>query len=282
MEEQTVRKLRAPGIRLLFVVLVGLALTVPLLFVYALVSDRQQQAATAQAEIVGGWGGSQVLSGPIIAVPFRTTGSETVMENGKQVTRISEVEKLFYIAPVSHDLSTRIDPEERRKSIYRSVLYTAKVHGSAVFALPADLDRFGVTRERLMWDRAELRIGVSDARGLITGASLAAAGKPLVLQPGKGPAASGGQGFFAFLGWDGNGALEVKYDYGLRGSRSISSARCRYRTLITYASSPYPCTPSSARVSSQKGPICSTTAAWMPPARSANVRVQPLPRTACP
>ena len=222
MEEQTVRKLRAPGIRLLFVVLVGLALTVPLLFVYALVSDRQQQAATAQAEIVGGWGGSQVLSGPIIAVPFRTTGSETVMENGKQVTRISEVEKLFYIAPVSHDLSTRIDPEERRKSIYRSVLYTAKVHGSAVFALPPDLDRFGVTRERLMWDRAELRIGVSDARGLITGASLAAAGKPLVLQPGKGPAASGGQGFFAFLGWDGNGALEVKYDYGLRGSRSIS------------------------------------------------------------
>lgn len=222
MEDQGIRRLRSPGIRLLFVALIGLALTVPLVFVYALVSDRQQQASTAQGEIMAGWGGQQVLSGPLIVVPFRTTGSETVTENGKQVTRVTEVERLFYISPVSHSVETAVAPEERRKSIYRSVLYSAKVHGTARFALPPDLERFGVTRERLMWDRAELRMGVSDARGLTTGAALSAAGKPLSAQPGKGPAASGGQGYFAFLNWDGTGTLDVAYDYGLRGSRALS------------------------------------------------------------
>ena len=38
------------------------------------------------------------------------------------------------------------------------------VKGKARFELPADLERFGVTRERLLWDRAELRMGASDAR----------------------------------------------------------------------------------------------------------------------
>src|SRR3546814_2913053 len=71
-----------------------------------------------------------------------------------------------------------------------------------------------------MWDRAELRVGASDARGLTTGGTISADGKPLEVQPGKGPAASGGQGFFAFLSWDGTGELKVAYAFGLRGSRS--------------------------------------------------------------
>ncbi len=216
------RKDRSPGIRLLFVMLVGMLLTVPLLMTYALVYDRQNQAQTAQAEINAGWGGAQILSGPLIAVPFRTT--ETTLEEvgGKQVSRAVEVEKMFYISPTENRVATQVDPEARVKSIYKSVLYTAQVKGAAKFALPADLERYGVTRERLMWDRAELRIGASDARGLTTGGTLSANGKPLGVQPGKGPGASGGQGFFAFLAWDGQGELTIDYAFGLRGARALS------------------------------------------------------------
>ncbi|WP_353230489.1 cell envelope integrity protein CreD [Novosphingobium sp.] len=216
------RAQRSPAMKLLFVSLIAAALTVPLMLVYALVYDRQNQAATAQAEINSGWGGPQVLSGPIIVVPFRTTETQTVTENGKQVSRATEVEKLFYISAATHHVTTQVNPEERHKSIYRSVLYSAQVKGSAMFALPPDLERYGVTRERLLWDRAELRLGISDARGLTSGGTVTAGGKPLQVQPGKGPAASGGQGFFAFLNWDGSGELAVDYAYGLRGARSLS------------------------------------------------------------
>jgi inner membrane protein len=102
------------------------------------------------------------------------------------------------------------------------VLFEAKVSGKARFALPEDLQRFGVSRELLLWDRAELRMGASDARGLTKGGSLVAGGQKLAVQPGKGPGATGGQGFFAFLPWDGQGELAVDYAFGLRGSGSLS------------------------------------------------------------
>lgn len=222
MSEDAPRKERAPGIKLLFVALIGAVLTIPLLLIYALVYDRQDQSQTAQTAINAGWGGPQVIAGPMIVVPFRTTQTQNEEIGGKAVTRTVEVEKLLYISPVENRAATTIDPQERRKSIYRSVLYEAKITGKASFALPPDLDRFGVTRERLLWDRAELRMGASDARGLTTGGSLKANGKEISLQPGKGPAASGGQGFFAFLPWDGAGTLAIDYAFGLRGSRALS------------------------------------------------------------
>ena len=220
--ETPTRKDRTPGMKLLFTALIAAVLTIPLMLVYALVYDRQDQSQTAQNAINAGWGGPQVIAGPVLVVPFRTTQTQTEEIGGKAVTRAVEVEKLLYVSPVENRATTTILPQERRKSIYRSVLYTARVGGTAKFALPADLERFGVTRERLLWDRAELRMGASDARGLTTGGSLKASGRSLALQPGKGPAASGGQGFFAFLPWDGVGELSVEYAFGLRGSRSLS------------------------------------------------------------
>ena len=222
MSEDTPRKERAPGMKLLFVALIGAVLTVPLLLIYALVYDRQDQSQTAQSAINAGWGGAQVVAGPVIVVPFRTTQTQNEEIGGKAVTRTVEVEKYLYISPTENRAITAIAPQERAKSIYRSVLYEAKVSGKASFTLPDDLPRFEVTRERLLWDRAQLRMGVSDARGLTTGGSLSANGKVLLLQPGKGPAATGGEGFFAFLPWDGEGTLEIGYGFGLRGSRSLS------------------------------------------------------------
>ena len=191
---------RSPGIKLLFVAIVGAVLTIPLLLVYALVYDRQDQSQTAQAAINAGWGGQQVVSGPVIAVPYRAVETQTEqVAGGQSVSRSVEVERTLYVSPLTNRVVTRIAPEERQKSIYKSVLYTAQVSGQARFALPGDLARFAVTAGQLQWDRAELRMGVSDARGLTGGGTLRAGGRVLQTEPGRGPAASGGQGFFEFV-----------------------------------------------------------------------------------
>ncbi|WP_354489752.1 cell envelope integrity protein CreD [Novosphingobium sp. 1529] len=216
------RRAGSPAVRLLFACFIGLALLIPLMMVKGLVSDRQQQAQTAREAITAGWGGAQVLAGPVLVVPFRTTQVENVTDNGKPVTRVSEVEKLVYISPVDHQIRTMVTPEARAKSIYRTVVFTAQVAGHATFQLPDDLAHFSITRERLMWDRAELRMGVSDARGLIGTAKLVAGGKALEVQPGHGPGSTSGQGYFAFAPWDGKGSLSVDYAFGVRGSQSLS------------------------------------------------------------
>ena len=216
------RKDRSPGMKLLLTAVIGFVLMVPLMMVYALVWDRQIQSDTAQQTINQGWGGPQVIAGPVIVVPFRTTQTQTEQIDGKTVNRVVEVEKYLYISPTENKVTTKVDPQERKKSIYRSVLYEAAISGAAKFELPADLPRFGVTRERLLWDRAELRMGASDSRRLTKGGVLKVNGETLTVQPGKGPGATGGEGFFAFLPWKGEGALSVDYTFGLRWSRSLS------------------------------------------------------------
>ncbi|WP_395396022.1 cell envelope integrity protein CreD (plasmid) [Novosphingobium sp. BL-8A] len=207
---------------MLFASLIGLALAIPLMLVYALIWDRERQSQTAQDAINAGWGGPQVIAGPVVVVPFRTTQTQNEEVDGRIVARTVEVDKLLYISPTQNNVTTSVTPQERRKSIYRSVLFEAQISGVATFTLPPDLARFGVTRERLLWDQAELRMGASDARGLTKGAVLRADGQALAVQPGKGPRATSGQGFFAFLPWNGEGSLSVDYRFGLRGSRSLS------------------------------------------------------------
>ena len=45
---------RSPGMKLLLVAIVAAVLTIPLMLVYALVYDRQDQSQTAQASIAAG------------------------------------------------------------------------------------------------------------------------------------------------------------------------------------------------------------------------------------
>jgi len=234
---EEVRRERSPGIKLLLASLVGLVLVIPLLLIYALVWDRQDQSNTAQAAINAGWGGPQVVAGPVVVVPFKTTEVQNEVVDGKTISRTVEVERMLYVSPVDNSVATKIAPEERRKSIYRSVLYEADIKGKARFELPTDLPRFGVTQDKLIWDRAELRMGTSDARGLTNGGTLTANGKALSVEPGKGPASTSGQGFFAFLPWNGDGALEVEYGFGLRGSRSLSLVPRGGKTVWNVSSS---------------------------------------------
>ena len=51
MAEDIIRRERSPGMKLLLAALVGLALMVPLMMVYWLVYDRQEQSTTAQTAI---------------------------------------------------------------------------------------------------------------------------------------------------------------------------------------------------------------------------------------
>lgn len=213
---------RSPGFKLFFAGLVALILVVPLVMVYALAWDRQEQANTAQNSIAAGWGGPQVMVGPVLVIPYTTDSVETVTENGQQRTRSVRVTRELFLSPERNAITTELRPELKKKSIYESVLFVARNTGSARFALPADFARYGIARDSLNLAGAELRFGVSDARGLQADSRVLVNGAPRELQPGKGLAASGGSGFFTFIDWDGTTPIEVEYSYAFRGNKSLT------------------------------------------------------------
>ena len=211
------RSERSPGAKLVIAVLIAVALMVPLLMIYGLLWDRQQQAETAQASIGQGWGGQQTIAGPVVVIPYRATETTTVNENGRDVTRTVNTIRNLYLSPQTNTAEILIKPEKRKKAIYETVVYESQIAGSADFVLPADIARYGVTREALMLDRAEVRLGISDARGLVDGNSLTVDGAPLALQPGKGLLSTGNSGTFAFVDWSAAAPMKVDYKIGVRG-----------------------------------------------------------------
>jgi len=82
---------RSPGFKLALALLIGLLLAIPLFVVWGLVYDRQSQSETARASIAQGWGGPQLVAGPLLVVPYLQTASETVVEAGRPVTRSRQV-----------------------------------------------------------------------------------------------------------------------------------------------------------------------------------------------
>ena len=215
---------KSPGRKLLFAILIGLALAVPLFSVWMLVYDRQSQSEQAQSSITQGWGGPQAMSGPVLVIPYRQTTTETSTASGTAVTRTQEVVRELTLEPEAVELATDIKPKLRNRSIYEAVVYDASARGSARFAFPTDLQRYGVDPAKLDLASAELRFGLSDPRGLGANPTVSIDGRALKLQPGGG--SGPGKGFFAFVDASGLTAKSalVKFDYGFRGNGALTLA----------------------------------------------------------
>jgi inner membrane protein len=215
---------RSPGFKLFLAIVVGLVLTIPLFSIWLLVYDRQSQSQEATASITAGWGATQVISGPVLVIPYRATATETVVQNGQSVTRSNQVIRELTLAPEAAEVVTDVRPQVRKRSIYEAVVYDARNSGKARFAFPADLARAGVDPSQMDLTRAELRFSVSDPRGLGANPRVIADGQPLRLQPGAG--SGGGRGFFAWIDATTlpSKPLSVDFAYDLRGNESLSLA----------------------------------------------------------
>jgi len=215
---------RTPGFKLFLTIVVGLVLTIPLFSIWLLVYDRQTQQEEATSSITAGWGGPQVMAGPVLVIPYRANATETVVQNGQSVIRTNQVTKELTISPEVVELSTELRPDVRKRSIYEAVVYDAAVSGKARFALPPDLARSGVDPAQMDLSRAELRFGLSDPRGLGANPRVAAGGRSLRMLPGGG--SGGGRGFFAWFDATGIASqpLVVDFAYDFRGNASLSLA----------------------------------------------------------
>jgi inner membrane protein len=217
-------KAKSPGRKLLFAILIGVALAVPLFSVWLLVYDRQSQSDEARASITEGWGGPQSMSGPVLVIPYRTTTTETTVgaNPGTSVSRTHEVVRELVLEPEAVELSSNVKPDVRKRSIYEAVVYDATAIGAARFAFPQDLNRYGVDPVALDLGKAELRFGLSDPRGLGANPKVKVNGRAVRLQPGAG--SGQGKGFFAFVDAAALKArtMVIEFNYDFRGNSALA------------------------------------------------------------
>ena len=135
-----------------------LLLLIPTAFIQSLVTERQQRQAQALEEIGSRWAGPQVLSGPVIGIPF--------MDNTADNSGVRQyIKRWAWFLPGKLNVRTKLIPEKRYRGIYQVVVYTAEmdIHGSYDGLHLRDL---GLSPNDMLWKEATIFFDLSDIQGL--------------------------------------------------------------------------------------------------------------------
>lgn len=225
-----------PARKLSRAILLGLLLAVPLFAIYLLVYDREQQSATARSSIVEGWGGPQTVAGPFLVIPFSRLVVHETMENGRTVQQQEREEQLLFVSATDLKVRARVDAERRRRSIYEAVVYRAHLDLAGRFVLP-DFAQLNIRPDALRFGEAEIRIGISNARGLAGSRPVIRVdGRPVTLIPGSSLGVTGNSGFTGRVPLDPAArpaaALAFAAAYDLRGSDALGFVPSAEQTAI--------------------------------------------------
>jgi inner membrane protein len=163
------------GLKLIVVCMLALLMTIPAIFVNSLVEERTGRAADVVREISGHVGGQQTFLGPTLAIPY-TVPAATPQEFAQHGT--------YLVFPASANAVVKTATEERKRSLFKVPVFTADLKFDATFDL-AGVPAAAPTGAALDWDRAEIVVGVTDARGAVADATLTTGGKTATLAPAQ-------------------------------------------------------------------------------------------------
>jgi inner membrane protein len=130
--------------------------------------ERQGYQRDAAREISSTWGQSQIVRGVVLAVPYayrsNVIRSKVVAGRVAQVEESELVRATAYFFPEVLEVTGTVTPEVRRRGIYETVVYSAKLDLAGNFV--PDFAGAGIAADQIDWDKAEVLFGVKDLRGL--------------------------------------------------------------------------------------------------------------------
>ena len=142
----------------LMIAVLVLLLMIPAFFVQNLVSEREERQKEAVAEVSSKWASRQIITGPIIVVPYWVYSADT--------TRSAVAEKHFaYYLPDKLEINSAITPIKKHRGIYSVMLYNSATTLKGEFngISPTALK---INEQHIIWNEVFVKIHISDSRGL--------------------------------------------------------------------------------------------------------------------
>ena len=174
---------RSMGLKLLLVCALALLMSIPALFVFAILNDRTNRAEEVTQELGQLSGGPQTFLGPVLAVPYRVPPGGTTLippapppppmrDNTTMTTDVAPAAPnatqgyngVLIVYPIDGTATASVDSDVRRRSLFKVPVYRTKLDFKSRFDLTgveAQAPRGAI----MDWPRAELIVGASDARG---------------------------------------------------------------------------------------------------------------------
>jgi inner membrane protein len=225
--------------RMVVMGLLLVVLMVPLAMTRGVIAERAARRDDVAGEISRTWGDRQLVTGPILSVPYRYVVREAA-EDGRGVREVVRTGRLV-VLPASLEATGRLDPEIRARGPFSTIVYTAHVTLRGRFSA-VDESVVGRPDVTFAWDEATLSLGVGDPRGIATGLRVGWNGRPMQVVPGVddvGLATSGVSVRHVALASGQPSTFDVAL--ALRGTRSLAVVPAGNETTLSLTSSwPHP------------------------------------------
>lgn len=155
---------QGPLVKGLMVALVALLVVIPVQMLRGLIQERAQLRQEAVATVARGWGGQQLIGGPVLSIPVSMPGAEID----------------WFVLPESLTLESelKVQDERRKLGVYEVPVYVTNVHGEAVFNIESRIASLMQSQSSAVvhLDRARLIVPIADSRGVreihLTGAGV--------------------------------------------------------------------------------------------------------------
>ncbi len=146
------------GLRLIIIAFLSLVLLIPAQMIKSLIRERQERREEAVKEVFNKWGSKQIIGGPILTIPFKSTMRTNERE-------IFEVKKYVHLLPEDLNITGIVTPQRRYRGIYEMVLYQAKLQINGHFN-SSEIKNLSIPINKLYLEEASLSLGISDMKGI--------------------------------------------------------------------------------------------------------------------
>lgn len=212
--------------------IIAIVLLVPKFMILALIEDRQATAQLTTQEVMQKWSLSQTVRGPVLSVPYIERSFDS---NGKET---KEETREFYLLPKTLKIDGEVAPQERKRSIYETVVYESELKISGQFDI-SDLADLKINAEDILWEKAKLLVAISDLRGINDKISLKWNQTELAFSPGMENPLIGANGISLTLPQISPNSFPVNFSFSLplKGSESLNFAPIGETTEVSLKSS---------------------------------------------
>ncbi len=134
-----------------------LVLLIPAGMIRRLIQERNSLRNSAISEVSYKWGNPQTIGGPIITIPYKV-----YYKKDKEI--IEDIQYAHFL-PENLNIQGEVYPEERKRGIYKVVVYKTKLNFEGTFNKP-DFSDWKIQDKNILWDQATLSIRIPDMRGI--------------------------------------------------------------------------------------------------------------------
>lgn len=200
--------------KIIFILFLILLLMIPNALIRDLIRERQGLEYQTQQDIASSWGPNQTIIGPVLSIPFT---KEIMTDAGT-----SKYEHTLRVLPKTFNINVELITEERKKSIYKAILYNAKHKMEGAFELPS-VSKFGKNVAEIHWDNATVDIGFTSSASLDNIVNINWAQESFKMESGSSDSELFPSGIHAIVPLDeSTQQYFFNIDLGLNGSEAIN------------------------------------------------------------